>query len=110
MDAPTFVRYEEFSLLAALAADPNVRWCPAKDCGNAVIREDPNQKKIRCGKCEHEFCADCGEEAHLGTCEALEQWKIENGKVDTAFKQWSKENTKPCPGCKAKIQRNGGVE
>jgi predicted RNA-binding Zn-ribbon protein involved in translation (DUF1610 family) len=79
--------------------------CPFKDCGNAVVLEDPNQKKIKCDKCNHEFCADCGEEAHLGTCEDFEQWRVENGKVD---KKWSKENTKPCPGCKAKIQRNGG--
>jgi hypothetical protein len=26
LDKPTFARYEEFSLLAALAADPSVRW------------------------------------------------------------------------------------
>jgi hypothetical protein len=87
LDGPAFARYEEFSLLAALAADPNVRWCPKKDCGNAVILEDQNQKKIVCGRCTEAFCAECNDEWHLGTCQDFEQWKIDNGKVNAKRKK-----------------------
>ena len=105
----TFQKYEEFSLKAALDGDPNVRWCPnPKSCGNAIVNEDPSNTKMVCGVCRYEFCFLCGDEYHLGTCEEYENWKIENGKADKEFKKWAKGNTKPCPQCKAVIQKNSG--
>ncbi len=109
VDARTFARYEELTFLAALNTDPNVRWCPAKDCHNAVVNEDPlNTKKIVCSRCSHAFCFDCNNDWHIGTCEDFERWRVENGQVDQQFTKWKKDNTKPCPNCKALIQKNSG--
>lgn len=69
---------------------------------------DPNYARIRCTKCNHEFCFKCQEDWHSGTCEDYKQWKVENGKADDVFTEWSEENTKPCPQCKAKILKTEG--
>jgi ariadne-1 len=103
----SFSKYEEFTLLAALSQDPNCRWCPRPGCGNAVIG-DPQYRRIVCNKCQFEFCFECNDSWHTGTCEEYRQWKVENGKADVKFEEWQKENTKPCPNCKTRIQKNEG--
>jgi len=110
VDKELFIKYEEFTLLAALKSDPNVKWCPnPKSCGNAIII-DPNQtnKRIRCNECGYEFCLLCNEEWHNGTCEQYQEWKIENNKGDEEFIRWSKENAKNCPNCHIRIQKVSG--
>ena len=107
LDASGWARYEEFALLACLAADSNVKWCPEAGCGNAVVVET-GEAKVHCAKCGKNFCALCNDEWHLGTCESFEEWKEQNGKVDVAFKKWAKANTVACPKCKIKVQRSQG--
>lgn len=36
VDQATYAKYERFVILAALRADPNVRWCPLPTCSNPV--------------------------------------------------------------------------
>jgi len=110
VDEENFRKYEEFCFVAALKTDPNIKWCTnPKGCQNAVIF-DPlsRENKIICTECKYEFCVLCAESWHFGTCEAYQQWKIENSKEDKEFAQWTKDNTKPCPKCKARTQKNKG--
>lgn len=76
----------------------------------------------------HRFCFGCGESKHHFpvTCEVLEQWKskmeaeVEQLKEDgdgpegdeaygdIAQRLWMRANTRPCPKCKAPIEKNEG--
>mmetsp|Transcript_12344 Transcript_12344/g.13658 ORF Transcript_12344/g.13658 Transcript_12344/m.13658 type:complete len:491 (+) Transcript_12344:30-1502(+) len=105
VDTETFDRYDELALKAALNRDPNCRWCPS--CGDAIIG-DPQYRRLRCYSCSHEFCFECNEDFHVGTCEDFQKWKVENGLVDEKYVEWADENTRKCPKCKSRIQKNSG--
>jgi len=95
--AEIFNKYEEFTFIASLNADPSVRWCPKVGCGNAIVG-DPENPKCECTSpsCRYEFCFLCSEPWHANaTCEQYQEWKLENGLIDTKFTHWAK-----------KIQRN----
>eukprot|EP01126_Amoeba_proteus_P062070 TRINITY_DN8392_c0_g1_i1.p1 TRINITY_DN8392_c0_g1~~TRINITY_DN8392_c0_g1_i1.p1 ORF type:complete len:319 (-),score=77.25 TRINITY_DN8392_c0_g1_i1:56-1012(-) len=103
-----FAKFEDFSLMAALKKDPDMRWCPnPKGCGNAILG-DPSTTKVLCDQCQYQFCFLCNEEWHTGTCDDYQKWKEENGKVDVAFSRWARENSKPCPKCKSRTEKNTG--
>jgi len=105
-----FSRYEEFTFLASLNADPTVRWCPKVGCGNAIIG-DPENSKCVCTspECKYEFCFQCSEPWHQDfSCEQYQDWKAENGMVDKKFSKWAKDNTKKCPNCKSLIEKMSG--
>jgi len=108
--ADLFNKYEEFTFIASLNADPSVRWCPKAGCGNAIIG-DPENPKCECTSpsCRYEFCFLCSEPWHAdATCEQYQQWKVDNGLIDTKFTHWAKKNTKKCPQCKTMIEKIAG--
>lgn len=105
-----FLKYEEFAFIAALNADPSVKWCPKPGCGNAIIG-DPDNPRCQCTSpdCRYEFCFLCSEPWHAdATCEEYQQWKIDNGLTDAKFSNWAKKNTKKCPRCKTMIEKIAG--
>ena len=73
---------------------------------------DKSSPMMRCPKCSKQFCFNCKtSEWHEGsTCEAFQKWKKENSQGDTKFEEWAKKNTKICPKCKVKIEKNGGCD
>jgi len=85
--------------------------------------EYTNCRSLQQPKKAHRFCFSCGEGVHWPlTCERLAEWKErindEIGKVDEnnggsdfnelAQKVWLKANTRPCPQCKAPIEKADG--
>ncbi|CCD64725.1 RBR-type E3 ubiquitin transferase [Caenorhabditis elegans] len=93
-------KYESFSIRMALCRIQDVRWCPAPDCGFAVIV--PNGQKcprIKCQRpgCGREFCFKCRKVWHEGTrtcSKTFEQLKkITENDV----------SAHPCPRCKTLI-------
>lgn len=107
VSAEHFVKYEDFTLQAALSKDPNARWCPKPGCGNAMIG-DPEYSQMRCDRCHFEFCFLCHDAWHQGTCEQFREWKQVNGHADEAYEVWRKQNTRTCPQCRAAIEKNSG--
>eukprot|EP01112_Ceratiomyxa_fruticulosa_P018754 TRINITY_DN6046_c0_g1_i1.p1 TRINITY_DN6046_c0_g1~~TRINITY_DN6046_c0_g1_i1.p1 ORF type:complete len:581 (+),score=135.14 TRINITY_DN6046_c0_g1_i1:247-1989(+) len=110
LDPETFSKYEDFLLRAVLGDDPNSRWCPRPNCGNAMIGS-PLNPMIVCpsDKCRFAFCFNCREAWHAdATCEQYQQWKAENNEADQRFQNWAKANTKDCPKCHSNIEKNGG--
>eukprot|EP00696_Hemimastix_kukwesjijk_P014430 gnl/Hemi2/28431_TR9405_c0_g1_i1.p1 gnl/Hemi2/28431_TR9405_c0_g1~~gnl/Hemi2/28431_TR9405_c0_g1_i1.p1 ORF type:complete len:580 (+),score=84.71 gnl/Hemi2/28431_TR9405_c0_g1_i1:82-1821(+) len=110
VDAALFAKYEEFLLAAALRDDPNCRWCPRPGCSNAIIG-DPSRPLMVCTNqsCNFAFCFRCREEWHSDfTCEQYQQWKLENSEAESRYQAWAERNTRPCPRCQVKIQKNGG--
>lgn len=107
--------------------DPQDDSCPLTYDG---VR-DPNYKMTRNAvqpKRPHRFCYSCGSQTtHWPIqCDALEEWKEkianEIGELDepdaregdcvnfndVAQRLWMKANTRPCPKCKAPIEKNDG--
>jgi len=110
VDEKHFQKYEEFCFVAALKEDPNAKYCQnPKGCTNVFINNQPKfEKKFTCTECKYEWCGDCNESWHSGTCEQYQAWKLENSKEEQNFDTWKKANTKPCPSCKVRTQKNDG--
>lgn len=62
---------------------------------------------VKCKKCNTRMCWKCGKEAHAPvSCENAEKWLNRFNKTDST--QLKISNTKPCPKCGARIEKNGG--
>nr|XP_048682058.1 E3 ubiquitin-protein ligase RNF19B [Caretta caretta] len=115
-DSPRLVaKYEEFMLRRCLAADPDCRWCPAPDCGYAVIAYGcASCPKLTCERegCQTEFCYHCKQIWHPNqTCDMARQQRAQTLRVRTkhasglSYGQESgpADDIKPCPRCSAYI-------
>lgn len=110
-------KYEEFMLRRWLVADPDCRWCPAPDCGYAVIAFGcASCPKLTCGRdgCGTEFCYHCKQIWHPNqTCDAARQERAQSLRLRTirsssiSYSQESgaaaTDDIKPCPRCAAYI-------
>ncbi|NXR49030.1 RN19A ligase, partial [Hippolais icterina] len=109
-------KYEEFMLRRWLVADPDCRWCPAPDCGYAVIAFGcASCPKLTCGRegCGTEFCYHCKQIWHPNqTCDAARQERAQSLRLRTirsssiSYGQESgaaADDIKPCPRCAAYI-------
>ncbi|XP_069776534.1 E3 ubiquitin-protein ligase RNF19A isoform X2 [Narcine bancroftii] len=80
-------KYEEFMLRRWLVADPDCRWCPAPDCGYAVIAFGcASCPKLTCARegCGTEFCYHCKQIWHPNqTCDAARQQRTQSLRLRT---------------------------
>ncbi|XP_038052210.1 E3 ubiquitin-protein ligase RNF19A-like [Patiria miniata] len=103
-------KYEEFTLRRLLMMDSDCRWCPAPDCGFAVIAAGcANCPQLACLRpgCGTFFCYHCKQVWHPDqTCDAARQQR--QGllrKTSRSYSQGSasSDQIKPCPRCTALI-------
>ena len=109
-----FIRYEKFLVDNLVLSSHTLKWCPGKDCKQAIDLEASkivkfSQKNIKCD-CGCTFCLACEKEAHMpAKCEQFTNWLTlimgKNAKVDEL---WMKIHTKKCPQCKVNIEKNQG--
>merc|ERR1719331_1111481 len=67
-------------------------------------------KNVRCGPggCGCTFCFKCGEEAHEpSSCSELVSW-VEKCQNESETANWILANTKRCPKCQTRIEKNQG--
>nr|XP_033812461.1 E3 ubiquitin-protein ligase RNF19B isoform X1 [Geotrypetes seraphini] len=110
-DPPLMLKYEEFMLRRCLAADPDCRWCPAPDCGYAVIAYGcASCPKLTCERdgCQTEFCYHCKQLWHPNqTCDMARQQRAQTlqvrSKHTSGQDSGSADDIKPCPRCSAYI-------
>ncbi|XP_019711854.1 E3 ubiquitin-protein ligase RNF19A isoform X2 [Hippocampus comes] len=115
-DRSLMEKYEEFMLRRWLVADPDCRWCPAPDCGYAVIAFGcASCPKITCGResCGTEFCYLCKQLWHPNqTCDAARQQRAQSLRLRTVRSSSlsssqdsgaTADDIKPCPRCAAYI-------
>ncbi|XP_067862723.1 E3 ubiquitin-protein ligase RNF19B isoform X1 [Heptranchias perlo] len=114
-DQALMEKYEEFMLRRYLASDPDCRWCPAPDCGYAVIAYGcASCPKITCGRdgCGTEFCYHCKQLWHPNqTCDNARQQRAQNLQIRTkqttglsyGQEPGMADDIKPCPRCGAYI-------
>jgi ariadne-1 len=106
---PKFVSYQ---LRNFVAVDATSRWCPGPEC--QYIATLPGTDSISdhginvlCKNCDTSFCLGCGDEVHEPiTCSDNLLWK-ENF-MNESSETWILQNTKPCPKCRVRIEKNQG--
>lgn len=92
-------KYEKFKLRSDLYNDPNVKFCPIKDCDSYAIKEGDN-KYVTCLE-GHKFCFVC--------CKDWHGKKNCQDEIDVDFKKWKKNKIiKKCPNCKMWTEKNLG--
>ncbi|XP_064836526.1 E3 ubiquitin-protein ligase RNF19B-like [Oncorhynchus masou masou] len=106
-------KYEEFLLRRCLASDPDCRWCPAPDCGFAVIASGcASCPRLVCCRegCLAEFCYHCKQAWHPNqTCDSARQQRAlslhmhSNHSPSYTQEHGHADDIKPCPRCGAYI-------
>lgn len=114
-DEVLLAKYESFMLRRVLVTEPDARWCPAPDCGYAVIaRGCASCPKLKCERpgCNTYFCYHCKQEWHPNqTCDAARAQRAHHSanprSASVSFSQDSiiqtGDDIKPCPCCKVLI-------
>jgi IBR domain, a half RING-finger domain/Zinc finger, C3HC4 type (RING finger) len=101
-------KWDEYLLQCFIEQDPHLRYCPGADCQCVAIVDHSSPSlphKITCDSCKTCFCFECGERPHdPATCEDYLAWK----RLKESSRFWMKHHSKPCPGCRAPIEKNGG--
>lgn len=103
-------KYDEFTLRRTLVADPDCRWCPAPDCGYAVIASGcASCPKLQCERpgCNTEFCYHCKQIWHPNlTCDSARMRRATHIKSISGSEGRNSngsDDMKPCPRCGAFI-------
>ena len=92
-------KYKKFKLRADLYNDPNIKFCPIKDC-ESYARKEGNNKYVTCQE-GHKFCFECFKPWH-GKKKCQDE-------IDKDFKKWKKNKViKRCPKCKMWTEKNLG--
>jgi ariadne-1 len=80
-------------------------WCPAAGC--EFVAMGSGVQDITC-TCLTSFCKDCGRESHRpNSCIDIVKWDEKN-QSEAENSNWILVNTKPCPGCSSRIEKNQG--
>ncbi|XP_048590416.1 E3 ubiquitin-protein ligase RNF19A-like [Nematostella vectensis] len=104
-------KYDEFTLRRVLVSDPDCRWCPAPDCGYAVIATGcASCPKLQCERpgCKTEFCYHCKQLWHPNlTCDSARYRRATLIRTLVSdvhqSSHSSNDDMKPCPRCSAFI-------
>lgn len=107
-------KFETYQLRSFVETYGMTRWCPGPGCGQVAVA--PGSGGVfadaggvaSCDKCETCFCLKCGEEPHAPvTCKDLAMWQ-EKCRNESETANWILANTKPCPKCSSRIEKNQG--
>jgi ariadne-1 len=107
-------KFETYQLRSFVETYGMTRWCPGPGCeqvamarGSGGVFADAGGV-ASCDKCETCFCLKCGEEPHAPvTCKDLAMWQ-EKCRNESETANWILANTKPCPKCSSRIEKNQG--
>ncbi len=108
--------FENYQLRHFVEFNKTCRWCPGPGCERVAaipsnsngIYSDSDQVVAHCDSCFTDFCIKCGEEPHAPlTCSSLETWK-EKCENESETANWILANTKACPKCRSRIEKNQG--
>ncbi len=104
-DEKSFKRYQQFVLRHYVEQSKTMRFCPAPGCEKIAMGSGVYRVTCDCG---HNFCFKCGEETHEPTsCAQLQQWE-EKCQSESETANWIIVNTKKCPKCDSRIEKNQG--
>ena len=106
-------KFESYQLRSFVESSALTRWCPGRGCekvacASSAIAMEQEGCVARCDTCEICFCIACGEEPHAPTnCKELARWN-EKCLNESETANWILANTKSCPKCSSRIEKNQG--
>lgn len=110
-----FQLYEKYDKLRTdrceirLQDDEMVFRCPSAECSFFLIMPKDTDEYV-CIECNYKCCPKCGREVHKGaTCEAYENWRLENSEADKRSEDFFRQNNfVKCPTCGAVVEKVSG--
>jgi len=111
LQSPFIDRYKKFKRRHYLESQRNIKWCPGPGCSmavkaNRVLSEENTH--VSCTKCLYRWCFSCYQECHSPiTCAQLESW-LEKCEKESETAHWIISNTRKCPKCHRRIEKNHG--
>lgn len=100
--------WQDSYLSSFVEKSTHYRRCTGPDCRMvAFLRDPPDQmcRPVTCGSCDSSFCFTCGEAPHEpARCDAFQEWNL----IFSTNSFWVKKHSKPCPSCKAPIEKTDG--
>lgn len=97
--------YDRFLQNHKLRGNPDFVRC-AYGCGWGQLHQDLSHPQVTCLNCQRVTCAIHNVQWHEKiTCEDYDRL---HGMTDPQTTEWIKRNTKACPRCNSRIERNGG--
>eukprot|EP01034_Spumella_vulgaris_P024380 gene24380-30721_t len=107
-DKVALEKFDRYLCTHFVNCNKTMRFCPAANCEKVATGGDiHSQNAVRC-PCSCVFCFDCGEESHAPSgCAQLSKW-IEKCMSDGESAKWIFANTKKCPKCNTRIEKNQG--
>ena len=110
---PLWIKYNEFLLRNFVESNPLTRWCPGLGCERVACAEsaaamEGENNVAHCTGCTSRFCMLCGSEPHAPVpCRDLRKW-TEKCRNESETANWILANTKSCPKCYSRIEKNQG--
>jgi ariadne-1 len=104
-------KFESYQLRSFVETYGMTRWCPGAGCEQVAVARGATADGggiAHCEKCTTSFCLKCGEEPHAPvTCRDLTLWQ-DKCRNESETANWILANTKPCPKCHRRIEKNQG--
>jgi ariadne-1 len=107
LSASWFAKYTGMQIRSFVDDNEEFVWCPSPGCGRALGFSE-RKKSVSCD-CNYRFCFRCKEAAHHpASCARAESWRLRDKGADSLNAKFLLNNTKPCPKCKVRTEKNGG--
>jgi ariadne-1 len=106
-------KFQTFQLRSFVESNTLTRWCPGKGCERIACAQTASEMEqednvAHCDGCFANFCLICGEEPHSPCgCKDLSKWN-EKCRNESETANWILANTKSCPKCVSRIEKNQG--
>jgi ariadne-1 len=102
-------KFELYQLRSFVEMASGMRWCPGPGCTRVAMAGSAGLASVaECDQCTTCFCIRCGEEPHApASCQELARWN-EKCRNESETANWILANTKPCPKCQSRIEKNQG--
>ncbi len=108
-------RINEIRLKEFFDKNPNTKQCPTTDCSHRFINDDDQPHTMQCPQCNQSYCAQCliQHDASVTCAQAQFNLQVKQALKNTKIKdketyEWLATNTKACPNCKKRIEKNNG--
>ncbi|CAF0915707.1 unnamed protein product [Adineta ricciae] len=108
-DKKVFDRYDRFILHRQLEQMDEFIWCSNPDCGMGQLSDSGSENNIiTCFNCHKRTCFTHRVPWHEGlTCAEYDETKDAD---DEASQLWMIQNSKKCPNCPYRIEKNDGCD
>ncbi len=106
-------KYQSYQLRSFVDSNALTRWCPGKGCERVACASSATALEFvhnvaHCDACLTNFCIICGDEPHQPCgCKDLQLLR-DKCRNESETANWILANTKSCPKCVSRIEKNQG--